>query len=132
MPVLGIVVLGIVKIGTFIGVRAYFMIEEKVNINGEFLGISSLAIYSAPWFLQLVLLFLVVALFIVKISRDSKQLKKMNLSSDGDEFDRLLSDVNRIFFGFSVPTKSLAAYWIGFTIYLVTLVYAGYNTYVHL
>jgi hypothetical protein len=108
------------------------MIEEKVNINGEFLGISSLAIYSAPWFLQGLLLMLVVALFIAKVSRDSKQLKNVPDSMSGDEFDKFLSDVNRAFFGFSVPTKNLAAYWIGFTIYLITLIYAVYNTYVHL
>lgn len=108
------------------------MIEERVNLNGEFLGISSLAIYSAPWFLQVVLLMLVVALFIAKVSRDSKQLSNLAESNPGDEFDQFLSDVNRVFFGFSVPTKNLVAYWIGFLIYLVTLIYAGYNTYVHI
>ena len=61
------------------------MIEERVNINGEFLGISSLAIYSAPWFLQIVLLMLVVAMFIAKVSRDSRNLKKLSESSAGDE-----------------------------------------------
>ena len=108
------------------------MIVERVNINGEFLGISSLAIYSAPWFLQIVLLMLVVAMFIAKVSRDSRNLKKLSESSAGDEFEKILSDVNKAFFGFSVPSKNLAAYWIGFLIYLVTLIYAGYNTYVHL
>ncbi|TQV73865.1 hypothetical protein FLL45_13430 [Aliikangiella marina] len=107
------------------------MIEERVNINGEFLGISSLAIYSAPWFLQIILLMLVVALFIAKVSRDSKNLKKLSESAAGDELEQFLSEVNKAFFGFSVPAKNLAAYWVGFLIYLVTLVYAGYNTYVH-
>ncbi len=108
------------------------MLEERININGEFLGISSLAIYSAPWFLQGVLLMLVVALFLSKVSRDSKQLKELTKSNSGDDFDKFLSDVNRVFFGFSVPTRNLAAYWLGFMIYLVTLIYAGYNTYVHI
>lgn len=107
------------------------MVEERVNVNGEFLGISSLAIYSAPWFLQIVLLMLVVALFIAKASRDSRQLKKLIESDAGSEFDKFLSDVNKAFFGFSVPSKNLAAYWIGFLIYVVTLIYAGYNTYAH-
>jgi predicted PurR-regulated permease PerM len=107
------------------------MVEEKVNINGEFLGISSLAVYSAPWYLQIVLLVLVVALFLAKVSRDSKQLNRLAESDTSDKFDKFLSDVNRVFFGFSVPYKNLVAYWIGFLIYLVTLIYAGYNTYVH-
>lgn len=82
------------------------MIEDRVNINGEFLGISSLAVYSAPWYLQLVLLMLVVALFVAKVSRDSKQLKKLSASYESDELDELLSDVNKAFFGFTVPTKT--------------------------
>jgi hypothetical protein len=107
------------------------MLEDRVNMNGEFLGISSLAIYSAPWFLQGLLLILVVALFIAKVRRDSIQLNKLAESQSNDDLDKFLSDVNRAFFGFSVPTKNLDAYWVGFSIYLVTFIYAGYNTYVH-
>lgn len=107
------------------------MIEQRVNINGEFLGISSLAVYSAPWFLQLILLMLVVALFITKVSGDSKQLKALEASDNGDEVDKFLSSVNKAFFGFAVPTKNLTAYWIGFLVYLITLVYAVCNTYMH-
>ena len=81
------------------------MLEERVNINGEFLGISSLAIYSAPWFLQVILLMLVVALFIAKVSRDSRYLNNLSEPDSGDEFNKFLSEVNRAFFGFSVPTK---------------------------
>ena len=30
--------------------------EQRLNLNGEFLGVTSLAAYSAPWYLQVVLL----------------------------------------------------------------------------
>ncbi|GAA5315493.1 MAG: hypothetical protein AseanaTS_06980 [Candidatus Pelagadaptatus aseana] len=108
------------------------MVEDRININGEFLGISSLAIYSAPWFLQLLLLMLVVALFIIKTSRDSRQLNRLVKKQESDELDDFIADINRAFFGFAVPTKNLAAYWVGFLIYLVTIGYALINTYMHL
>ncbi len=108
------------------------MIEDKVNINGEFLGISSLAIYSAPWFLQFILLMLVVVLFVVKVSRDSSELKKLSEAQNNDELENFLANVNQVFFGFAVPTKNLAAYWVGFLIYIITLSFAIYNTYVHI
>jgi hypothetical protein len=108
------------------------MVIEKVNINGEFLGISSLAVYSAPWYLQFILLMLVVALFIAKLSRDSKQFKAMEESPHTDEIDEFLSEVNKAFFGFAVSAKNQTTYWLGFAIYLITLIYSIYNTLVQL
>ena len=110
------------------------MVEEQINLNGEFLGVSALAIYSAPWFLQLPLLFLVATLFFVKISSHSKEIKSLSAQvnpSERDELDVLLSKINYVFFGFAVPRKNLSAYWIGFAIYLITLCYACFNLYVN-
>ena len=109
--------------------------EDTYNLNGEFLGISSLAIYSAPWYLQLPLLLLVAQLFFLKISRHSKEIKHFidhRITEQEDEFDEFLSKFNYLFFGFAVPGKNVTAYWIGFIIYLVTLVYAAFNLYVNL
>lgn len=106
--------------------------EDTFNLNGEFLGISSLAIYSAPWYLQLPLLLLVALLFFVKVSRHSKEIKiyvnKAETTID-DEIEELLSKINYLFFGLAVPRKNVTAYWIGFVIYLITLMYASFNLY---
>lgn len=109
--------------------------EEAYNLNGEFLGISALAIYSAPWYLQLPLLLLVAQLFFLKVSRHSKEIKHyISQSADGheDEIDVFLSKVNYLFFGLAVPRRNVSAYWIGFVIYLITLIYALYNIYSNL
>lgn len=109
--------------------------EETFNLNGEFLGISALAIYSAPWYLQLPLLLLVVQLFFLKISRHSREIKNLVNQPDSshkDEIDEFLSKINYLFFGFAVPRKNVSAYWIGFVIYLITLAYASYNLYSNL
>ncbi len=106
--------------------------EEKINLNGEFLGISALAIYSAPWFLQLPLLLLVVLLFLAKISRHSKEIKQLSdriRAESKSEVDEILSEISYLFFGFAVPGKTLLAYWVGFLIYLITFIYALYNVY---
>lgn len=107
-------------------------VEEKINLDGEFLGISSLAIYSAPWYLQLVLLLLVATLFTIKIIQKSKSIRALVKQAETDEVEQLLGQINRAFFGISVPAKNLTAYWIGFLIYLITLIYAVINTYVNL
>ena len=109
-------------------------LEETINLNGEFLGISALAIYSAPWFLQIPLLLLVALLFFVKVSRYSKEIRKFTertIDEAGDEIDEVLSEINYLFFGFAVPGRNVAAYWVGFLIYLVTLIYALANTYIN-
>ncbi|MEM7019875.1 MAG: hypothetical protein AAF512_21375 [Pseudomonadota bacterium] len=108
------------------------MVEEKLNLNGEFLGISTLAVYSAPWFLHLPLLFLVAILFFSKISGYSKELEQMTKAVDEnseDDLEALLGYMNYTFFGFAVPRKNLTAYWMGFMIFLVSLLYMSYNTY---
>ena len=109
--------------------------EETINLNGEFLGISSLAIYSAPWYLQIPLLMLVALLFFVKISRHSKEIKAVTektIAETKDEIDEVLSEVNYLFFFFFAPGKNVAAYWIGFLIYVITLIYALVNTYINI
>lgn len=109
--------------------------EEKVNLNGEFLGISALAVYSAPWFLQIPLLLLVALLFALKVAIHSGEIQALTgamRSSDADELDQFLSRINYAFFGFAVPRKNLSAYWTGFAIYLITLSYAIYNQIAHL
>ena len=110
-------------------------LEETINLYGEFLGISSLAIYSAPWFLQLPLLILVALLFFVKISQHSKEIKSFTentISESTDEMDEFLSEINYLFFGFAVPGKNVLAYWIGFLIYIITLIYVLFNLYANL
>ncbi|MCW8877903.1 MAG: hypothetical protein OQK04_16395 [Kangiellaceae bacterium] len=107
-------------------------IEEEVNLDGEFLGVSSLAIYSAPWYLQLILLLLVATLFTTKIIRKSKSIQVLVQQAATNDVELMLRQVNRAFFGISVPAKNLTAYWIGFLIYLITLGYAVYNTYANL
>ena len=111
------------------------LIENEINMNGEFLGISALAIYSAPWYLQIPLLALVVALFLSKVSRHSKEILELSEAAESKQrgdFDHFLSGVNRAFFGFAVHGANLTAYWTGFAIYLVTVGYAIYNVYSHL
>ncbi|TQV85310.1 hypothetical protein [Aliikangiella coralliicola] len=107
--------------------------EEKINLNGEFLGISALAIYSAPWYLQLPLLMLVALMFFFKISHHSSEIKKLvEHSKSENELDEFLSNVNYFFFGFAVPRKNVSAYWTGLTIYFITLIYALFNLYLNL
>ena len=106
--------------------------EDTINLNGEFLGISSLAIYSAPWYLQIPLLLLVALMFFVKISRHSKEIKEFTektIAETKNEVDEVLSEINYLFFGFAAAGRNIAAYWIGFLIYAITLIYALVNTY---
>lgn len=111
-------------------------IEEQLNLNGEFLGVTSMAAYSAPWFLQVPLLVLVGLLFYVKIAHESKdfrtKLQAMGADEEGDELLALLNRFNRWFFGFTVAKKNMYVYWLGFLIYLITFVYASALAITHL
>ena len=107
-------------------------IEEKVNLDGEFLGVSSLAIYSVPWYLQLALLLLVATLFTIKIIQKLKSIEALAHQATTNEVELLLRQVSHAFFGISVPVKNLTSYWIGFLISLIALCYAVYNTYANL
>ncbi len=109
--------------------------EQRLNLNGEFLGVTSMAAYSAPWYLQVLLLMLVGALFYVKVVQDSKAFRQIltDLTDDeDDEYLELLSDLNRLFFGFTVARKNVLVYWIGFLIFLISLAYALIQTLAHL
>jgi len=120
---------------------------DQLNLHGEFLGVTSMACYSAPWHLQGVLLCLIGYLFFHRIRAGSvenrevirhleeapkktpKKAKAVDhledlgaaLNLDGEEEDiHVLENFNRIFFGFTVAKKDQAAYWAGFSIYLIT------------
>ena len=109
--------------------------EQRLNLNGEFLGVTSMAAYSAPWYLQVVLLLLVGALFYVKVAQDSKSFKQLlaDLTDDeDDDYTALLNELNRLFFGFTVARKNVLVYWIGFLIFFITFLYAVTQTVSHL
>ena len=78
---------------------------------------------------------LVGALYYVKVVQDSKSFRQIltDLTDDeDDEYLELLSDLNRLFFGFTVARKNVLIYWIGFLIFLISLTYALIQTLVHL
>lgn len=103
----------------------------RLNLNGEFLGVTSLAVYSAPWFLQPPLIVLVGMMFVFKVVGDSRGFRKTidahAQRGDEDELDAILSDVNRIFFGLTVAREDLPNYWMGTLMFIVTLLYSLYN-----
>ncbi|MEO0325861.1 MAG: hypothetical protein AAF447_23125 [Myxococcota bacterium] len=103
--------------------------ESNLNLNGEFLGVTSMAVYSAPWFLQVPLIVLVGLLFFAKVAQGSKRLRavmdELSAKEDEDEeVEKLVGEVNRIFLGFTVDRENLPGYWIGAAIYLITAVFA--------
>lgn len=110
--------------------------REGLNLQGEFLGVTAMACYSAPWFLQIVLLILIGYMFVSKIRANSLRTQElfseMEQEVDEDhEQDHILQDFNRLFFGFTVAKRNLAAYWTGFSIYAITCTYAIANTVEH-
>ncbi len=106
-------------------------IEERLNLNGEFLGVTSMAVYSAPWFLKVGLLVLVGFLFYIKIAQDSKNFK-VELVEIADEdqshYLKLMNDFNRFFFGFTVARKNMPVYWLGFSIFAITFAFSVIET----
>ncbi len=104
--------------------------EQQLNLNGEFLGVTSMAAYSAPWFLKIPLLILVGLLFYFKIAHNSRRLRtrvqhrRPHKETPEAEHLALANELNRLFFGFTVERKHVPIYWIGFTIFLITLGYA--------
>jgi len=107
--------------------------EQRLNLNGNIHGVMSMAAYSAPWYLQVLLL--VGALFYVKVVQDSKAFRQILTDLTDDEDDQyleLLSELNRLFFGFTVARKNVLVYWIGFLIFLISLTYAVIQTLAHL
>ena len=107
--------------------------RQSLNLQGEFLGVTAMACYSAPWFLQLVLLVLIGHMFISKVRANSQHARRlfdeMEREVDTDhEQDHILQEFNRRFFGFTVAKKNLTAYWTGFSIYAITFTYAFANT----
>ncbi|MCB1094648.1 MAG: hypothetical protein R3F19_34995 [Verrucomicrobiales bacterium] len=110
--------------------------RASLNLQGEFLGVTALACYSAPWHLQIVLLILIGYMFISKVRSNSMRARQlfdeMEREIDDDhEQDHILQDFNRLFFGFTVAKRNLAAYWTGFSIYAITCAYAIANTIEH-
>ena len=107
--------------------------RERLNLQGEFLGVTSMACYSAPWFLQGVLLVLIGYMFFHKVRTSSKKMRglfqqmEMEVHEDEEE-EHILHEFNRLFFGFTVAKRNLASYWAGFSIYAITCVYALINT----
>ncbi len=106
-------------------------IEERLNLNGEFLGVTSMAVYSAPWFLKVGLLVLVGFLFSVKIAQDSKNFK-IGLAEIAEEDQsrnlKLMNDFNKFFFGFTVARKNMPVYWLGFSVFAITFVFSVIET----
>lgn len=110
--------------------------DRKLNLNGEFLGVTSLAVYSAPWYLQLPLILLVGLMFLFKLIGDSRSLRqRINTRASGEEdegYEAMLEEVNRIFFGLTVVRSNLPVYWMGTLIFVITLIYSLYNCIAHL
>ncbi|MGK0187424.1 MAG: hypothetical protein ACI9R3_003212 [Verrucomicrobiales bacterium] len=110
--------------------------RESLNMQGEFLGVTAMACYSAPWFLQIVLLILIGYMFISKIRANSRRARQLFAEmkqevDDDHEQDHILQDFNRLFFGFTVAKRNLTAYWTGFSIYAITCTYSIANTVEH-
>ena len=110
--------------------------RESLNMQGEFLGVTAMACYSAPWFLQIVLLILIGYMFISKIRANSRRARRLFAEmkqevDDDHEQDHILQDFNRLFFGFTVAKRNLTAYWTGFSIYAITCTYSIANTVEH-
>lgn len=107
--------------------------RESLNLQGEFLGVTAMACYSAPWFLQIVLLILIGSTFISKVRANSQQTRKLveemeQEFNDDHEQDHILQDFNRLFFGLTVAKRNLTAYCTGLSIYVITFAYAVSNT----
>ena len=104
---------------------------KKLNLNGEFLGVTALAVYSAPWFLQPLLIILVGLMFLSKVLEDSKgyirKEKQQEATHEDEELEEVLSEVNRIFFGLTVARDDLPVYWMGTLIFVVTLLYSFFH-----
>ena len=114
-------------------------LKQRLNLQGEFLGVTSLACYSAPWFLQVPLLLVIAAMFFAKVADNSKTARQelehlAHAEQDEDEDDALtmLQDFNRLFFGFTVSKKNQASYWGGFLLFLITFVFAVIQTAIRL
>jgi hypothetical protein len=78
---------------------------------------------------------LVAQLFLLKISCHSREIKSFRddkAAHEKGDVEEFLSGINYLFFGFAVPRRNVAAYWVGFIIYLVTLIYASFNLFTHL
>lgn len=105
--------------------------EKNLNLNGEFLGVTSMAVFSAPWFLQTPLIVLVGLLFMVKVAQSSRYFRQaMDELANADEeqeYEQAMLAFNRIFFGFTVARHHLPVYWIGTAIYLVTAAFSVYQ-----
>ncbi|ETW96670.1 MAG: hypothetical protein ETSY1_25670 [Candidatus Entotheonella factor] len=118
--------------------------EQRLNLNDEFLGMTSLAAYSAPWFLQVLLLILVGLLFYCKVAHNSRHLHAQTHHHNQQQHNQhkqqvseaeyivIMNELNHLFFGFAVERKHVPIYWIGFTIFLITLGYAVMDTLIHL
>jgi len=108
-------------------------LDEKMNLHGEFLGISSLAVYSAPWFLQIILLIIIGIVFYYKIFEHSRDLFE-DISSvyskiqETVEDKELLKKYQKNFLGLKVSKKQLPTYWSGFALFFITLIYSLINT----
>ena len=104
---------------------------KKLNLNGEFLGVTALAVYSAPWFLQPPLIILVGMMFLVKVFEDSKDYIKENegrsAQTDEEDIEDVINEVNRVFFGLTVARDDLPIYWMGTLIFAVTLIYSFFH-----
>lgn len=106
---------------------------SKLNLNGEFFGISSLGVYSAPWFLQVVLLLMVGAMFYYKMAGNSRNLI-LDIQNAYNKFEdnnsqSILNDYKNKFLSFNIHKDNLPSYWAGFGIFVITFIYAIGNTF---
>lgn len=113
--------------------KKQFINNQKMNLNGEFLGITSIGVYSAPWFLQLVLLLIIGAMFYYKMVNHSRSLKQdltiaYNYIQQSPDLLESLKSYENKFLGFTTSKDNIPSYWGGFAIFGITLLYALLKT----
>lgn len=102
--------------------------RNRLNLNGEFLGVTSLAVFSAPWFLQPPLTILVGLMFIFKVLDDAKEyrneLETSPAKAEDEDLEEAIEEVSRVFFGITVAQEDLPVYWMGTLLFAITLIYS--------
>lgn len=103
--------------------KEYEQMIVRVNLAGEFLGVTALSTFSAPWFLRVPLLVIIGGMFFVKIYRLSKRLRRFEKQNDTEDINSLEA-LNQRFFGFHLPADRTLNYWGGFALWGITFIYS--------
>lgn len=111
-------------------------LNNKLNLNGEFLGISSLAVYSAPWFLQFTLTLIIGVLFYYRVTEHSRNLVKdiemMYNKMEDPNFVNYVKSYQKKFLGLHVNMENVPSYWGGFALFIITLIFSIINSLYHI